>query len=131
MGAGREEMGDFLRHPAVHSTDGVQVNYGARRPLIPLDLDGDLHRKYRRLLDPLFTPKRIAWLEGTIRARANAHMDKFANDGEAELMFGPCAILPTERFIDLLGLPTADLLIFLLGKELRADAASDNGALAQ
>ena len=51
-------MTEFLRHPAVRATDGVHFNLGGKRPLIPLDLDGDAHRRYRGLLDPLFTPKR-------------------------------------------------------------------------
>ncbi len=115
--ARREEMAEFLRHPAVRATDGVHYNMGAQRPLIPLDLDGDLHRKYRRLLDPLFTPKRVARLEETIRARTNALIDEFADKGEAELLSDLCATLPTHIFIDLLGLPTDDLPIFLEFKE--------------
>jgi cytochrome P450 len=115
--AGRAEIGEFLRHPSVHMTDGVHNNLGAQRPLIPLDLDGELHRKYRRLLDPLFTPKRVAALEAPIRARTNALVDEFAHTGEAELMAQLCAPLPTHVFIDLLGLPIEDLPVFLEFKE--------------
>jgi cytochrome P450 len=115
--ARREEAAEFLRHPAVHATDGVHNNLGAQRPLIPLDLDGDAHRKYRKLLDPLFTPKRVAGLEPAIRARTNALIDTFAGQGEAELLSGLCAPLPTHIFIDLLGLPLDDLPLFLEFKE--------------
>ena len=115
--ARREEMAKFLRHPAVRATDGVHYNLGAQRPLIPLDLDGELHRKYRKLLDPLFSPKRVAGLAPTIRARTNALIDEFAGQGEAELLSGLCAPLPTHIFIDLLGLPINDLPLFLDFKE--------------
>src|SRR3954453_2683134 len=115
--AGRAEMADLLRHPAVRATDGVHYNMGAQRPLIPLDLDGEQHRRYRRLLDPLFVPKQVAWLEEPIRARTNALIDEFAQAGEAELMEQLCAPLPTQIFIDLLGLPIADLPNFLEFKE--------------
>jgi len=115
--AGREELAEFLRHPAVHATDGVHFNLGAQRPLIPLDLDGDVHRRYRKLLDPLFTPKQVARLEPMIRARTDALIDGFAGNGEAELMSALCAPLPTHLFIDLLGLPLADLPFFLDFKE--------------
>jgi len=115
--ARREQMAEFLRHPAVRATDGVHYNMGAQRPLIPLDLDGDAHRKYRKLLDPLFTPKRVAGLEPMIRARTNALIDTFADEGEAELLSGLCAPLPTHIFIDLLGLPIDDLPLFLAFKE--------------
>src|SRR3954452_19225577 len=40
---------------------------GAERPLIPLDIDGEEHRMFRRLLDPLFAPKRVRLLEDTVR----------------------------------------------------------------
>ena len=75
--AARQEVTEFLRHPAVRANDGVHYNLGGKRPLIPLDLDGDVHRKYRALLDPLFTPKRIGRLEPLIRARTNALIDAF------------------------------------------------------
>ncbi|WP_239313853.1 cytochrome P450 [Frankia sp. Cj3] len=113
----REEMTEFLRHPAVRATDGTHYNMGAQRPLIPLDLDGDAHRTYRKLLDPLFAPKQVARLEATIRARTNALIDMFVDTGEAELLTSLCAPLPTHIFIDLLGLPTDDLPIFLDFKE--------------
>jgi cytochrome P450 len=115
--ARREQMAEFLRHPAVRATDGVHYNMGGQRPLIPLDLDGDVHRKYRKLLDPLFTPKRVAGLEPMIRARTSALIDKFAAEGEAELLSGLCAPLPSHIFIDLLGLPIDDLPLFVEFKE--------------
>ena len=115
--AARQELTEFLRHPAVRATDGVHFNLGGKRPLIPLDLDGDTHRRYRGLLDPLFTPKRVAWLEPAIRARTNALIDAFADAGSAELMASLCGPLPTYLFIELLGLPATDLPVFLEFKE--------------
>ncbi|TDU04836.1 cytochrome P450 [Streptomyces sp. 846.5] len=115
--AARESVGQFVRHPAVRATDGVHYNMGATRPLIPLDLDGEAHRRYRKLLDPLFTPKRVARLEPVIRARANALIDAFAGKGAAELMLDLCAPLPSYLFVDLLGLPSGDLPVFLEFKE--------------
>lgn len=115
--AARQEVTEFLRHPAVRATDGVHYNLGGKRPLIPLDLDGDTHRKYRGLLDPLFTPKRVARLEPAIRARTNALIDAFADAGSADLMPSLCGPLPTYLFIELLGLPATDLPVFLEFKE--------------
>jgi len=111
--AGREELAEFLRHPAVRATDGVHNNLGAERPLIPLDLDGEKHRKYRRLLDPLFTPKRVVVLEQAIRDRARALLDAIDVTTGADLMATFCLPLPTQVFIDLLGLPLSDLPAFL------------------
>jgi cytochrome P450 len=115
--AGRQQLAELLRHPAVHSTDGEHFNLGGKRPLIPLDLDGEAHRRYRRLLDPLFSPNAVARLEPFIRARTNALIDEFADAGSADLMPSLCGPLPTCLFIDLLGLPTEDLPVFLDFKE--------------
>jgi cytochrome P450 len=115
--AARGEMAEFLRHPAVRATDGVHYNLGGKRPLIPLDLDGAAHRKYRRLLDPLFTPKSITRLEPLIRSRTSALIDTFAEAGSADLMPSLCGPLPSYLFIDLLGLPVTDLPVFLDFKE--------------
>jgi len=115
--ARRDELAEFLRHPAVRATDGVHFNLGGQRPLIPLDLDGEAHRRYRRILDPLFTPKQVARLEPIVRARTDALIDGFAEQGEAELFAQLCAPLPSRLFIDLLGLPLEDLPFFLDFKE--------------
>jgi cytochrome P450 len=44
------------RHPAVLGTGGRGPAMGSGNPLIPLEIDGIEHRKWRRLLDPLFAP---------------------------------------------------------------------------
>ena len=41
----------------------------AKRPLIPLQIDPPDHRKYRKILDPLFAPQRMKLLEEPIDVR--------------------------------------------------------------
>src|SRR6202022_941823 len=48
---------------------------GSNRPAIPLGLDGPEHTKYRRLLDPVFTAKRVAPLAANVRQQANSLID--------------------------------------------------------
>jgi cytochrome P450 len=115
--AARAELIQFLRHPAVRATDGVHHQLGAQRPLIPLDLDGTEHRAYRKVLEPLFAPRRMALLEQAIRARTRALIDGFVQAGEVDLMAAFCGPLPSQVFIDLLGLPAQDLPVFLDFKE--------------
>ena len=61
------DVNTLNRHKQVlgngHSGGGIGA---VRRRLIPLDLDGPEHRKYRKLIDPLFTVKRLAPLEPAI-----------------------------------------------------------------
>jgi cytochrome P450 len=121
------ELVALNRHPAVHATDGVHFNLGGKRPLIPLDLDGAEHTRFRRLLDPLFSPKSVARLSDQVRELTNALIDGFAGKGEVELFEAFCVPLPSQIFIRLLGLPMSDLPRFVAFKDatVRPDGATD------
>ena len=51
------------RDPEVFSSSTTAHDLKAKRPLIPLQIDPPDHRKYRKLLDPLFAPQRMKLLE--------------------------------------------------------------------
>jgi cytochrome P450 len=87
---------------------GTVLGMGTEDPLIPLNLDGDVHRHFRRLLDPLFTPKKMARLEPAIRAVAGDLIDTFVDAGNVELYEAFCVPLPSTVFISLFGLPLED-----------------------
>ena len=70
---------------------GAPSSMGGLRPLIPLDLDGDEHTKYRKLLDPLFAPKQVALLEPNIRALSNDLIERFIDNGRADLFSEFCS----------------------------------------
>src|SRR4051794_37658354 len=55
---------------------------GSNRPAIPLGLDGAEHTKYRRLLDPVFTARRVAPLAPQVRQLADDLIDGFIDKGE-------------------------------------------------
>ena len=67
-----------LKHPEVFSSKDV-VDLGNDVPLIPLSVDPPDHRKYRRLLDPEFSPTKMAALEPEARALVNEIIDEFAD----------------------------------------------------
>src|SRR6516165_1883207 len=60
----------------------VEMGLGNVRPLIQLNVDPPLHAKYRKLLDPIFAPRRMDVQEQDIARRVNAFMDAFINRGE-------------------------------------------------
>ena len=90
---------------------------GAPRPNIPLDLDGDEQRMFRRVLDPLFAPKAVAALEPVVRRVTDELIDAFIDKGEVELFEALCQPTPSIIFVDLLGLPASDLPVFTRFKE--------------
>ena len=91
---------------------------GSNRPAIPLGLDGPEHTKYRRLLDPVFTAKRVAPLADQVRALANQMIDGFIDRHEVDAYHDWCEPLPSQIFLSIMGLPMEDLPGFLRFKEL-------------
>jgi cytochrome P450 len=91
---------------------------GSSRPAIPLGLDGPEHTKYRRLLDPVFTAKRVAPLAPRVRRLANELIDTFIEAGEADVYHLWCEPLPSTIFLSIMGLPLEDLDDFLRFKNL-------------
>ncbi|MGV0793493.1 cytochrome P450 [Mycolicibacterium sp. XJ1819] len=103
---------------------------GDMQRLIPLDIDGEEHTRFRRLLDPLFAPKsktsQIAGLETEVRRLANTLIDDFVDAGEVELYSQFCTPLPTVIFVSLLGLPASDRPFFLEFKNDIVHAKGDS-----
>jgi len=91
---------------------------GSNRPAIPLGLDGPEHTKYRRLLDPVFTAKRVAPLADQVRTLASKMIDDFIDRKEVEAYRDWCEALPSQIFLSIMGLPMEDLPGFLRFKEL-------------
>ena len=105
------------RHPAITGTGGRGGSFGNDGALIPLEIDGEEHRKWRRLLDPLFAPKQVARLENSVRELAAELIDGFAESGKADLAEQFCVPLPCLTFLRLLGAPVEDLDFFLEFKQ--------------
>jgi cytochrome P450 len=101
-----------LKHPEVFSSKDV-VNIGNEFPLIPLSVDPPDHRKYRRMLDPEFSPTKMAALEPEARALVNEIIDRFVDSGKCEFHEDFATPLPSTIFLALVGLPQSDLPDFL------------------
>lgn len=132
LGVGFFRMDDVVaagRNPDLVSTDpatGVPFGMGSTDPLIPLHLDGDAHRHYRRLLDPLFAPRKMALLEPDIRKLADELIDGFVGDGRVEFHDAFAVPLPSIIFLRLFGLPLEDmdLLIAMKDRILKNEGAT-------
>ena len=113
----RDDIIQINRHPAMLGQGGQGPSLGSGNALIPLEIDGEDHRKWRRLLDPMFAPKQIDFLEDSIRALAVELIDDFLATGTAELHDQFCVPLPCLTFLRLVGAPTEDLDFFLEFKD--------------
>jgi len=85
-----------------------------------------VHRHYRRLLDPLFTPKKMALLEPDIRKLADELIDGFVGEGRVELHDAFCVPLPSTIFLRLFGMPLEDMdfLIAMKDRILKNEGAT-------
>jgi cytochrome P450 len=101
-----------LRHHELFSSR-VEMNLGNVRPLIPLNVDPPLHSKYRKLLDPLFAPKRMDEQEADITRRVVALIEGFIDAGECNFTEDFAEIFPSSVFLGLMGLPEEELGMFL------------------
>jgi cytochrome P450 len=72
---------------------------------IPIEIDPPDHRKYRAILDPIFSPQGIQQLDATIRKLANDLIDEVIDKGECEFTTAYGRPLPVSIFLDLMGLP--------------------------
>jgi hypothetical protein len=66
----RELVDETLRNSGLYASEDL-VEQGNTLPLIPLNIDPPAHVGYRKLLDPLFAPRRVDALEADITERAN------------------------------------------------------------
>ncbi len=113
----REHVEDALRKSALYCWSQVPMDLGNIRPLIPLMIDPPQHVKYRRILDPLFAPKKMALLEDEVVALVKELVDEFAARGSCDLHEEFAVPLPCRVFLRLMGLPLEDLDFFLAVKD--------------
>lgn len=111
--AGDPEVRHVLSHPEVFSSGFDAVTIGQVRPLIPLQIDPPQHRNYRKLLDPIFAPRRIALLEDRTRALVRDLIAAVVVDGGCNFHVAVAEPLPTTVFLQLLGLPVSRAREFL------------------
>jgi len=107
-----------LRHPEIFSSAmEAQMNLGTERPMIPQQIDPPAQTKFRKILDPRFSKRRMAEIEPEVRRHANELIDAFVATGECEFDRDFAVPLPCTAFLALLDLPNSELGFFLRLKD--------------
>jgi cytochrome P450 len=109
----------------------VEMGLGNVRPLIPLNVDPPLHAKYRKLLDPLFAPRKMEAQEEDIARRVNGFIDSFVDRKECNFSDEFAELLPSSVFLGLMGLPEDQLdhFIYLRDGILHPDKINPDAGL--
>ena len=103
-----------LRHPEIFSSQmDLHLAIGTVRPMIPQQIDPPAQTKYRRILDPRFSRRRMLEIQDDVRASANDLIDRFIDDGRCEFDEAFAIPLPCISFLSLMGLPLEELDLFL------------------
>ena len=111
-------------------------NAGGARPKYPplpmmIDFDAPEHHRRRRLVSAGFTPRRVAALEGHVRAVCDAVIDEVCEQGSCDFVRDIAAPLPLNMIGDLLGVAAEDRAMLLRWSEdmLRSQGDPDPDAL--
>jgi len=88
-----------------------------KRPMIPLQIDPPDHKKFRKLLDPIFAPRKMAAMDQEVSDLVNHLIDGFIERGEVDFAKEFSVPFPSEVFLTLLGLPMEELDTFLTMKD--------------
>jgi len=111
------EIDEALRHPEIFTSNMDAVDLKNARPMIPLQIDPPEHKKYRKLLDPIFAPRRMAAMDDSVSRIVNNLIDGFIDHGEVDFAQAFSVPFPSEVFLTLLGLPLGELDRFLAMKD--------------
>ncbi|MDG2051028.1 MAG: cytochrome P450 [Myxococcota bacterium] len=107
-----------LRNPEIFSSQvSEKLDLGTDRPMIPQQIDPPEQTRYRKLLDPFFSRRRMKTLEPAIRLNAANLIEGFLDSGHCEFNKQFAIPFPAQAFLHLFGLPMDDLSLFLQLKD--------------
>ncbi|MAI78739.1 MAG: cytochrome [Deltaproteobacteria bacterium] len=127
--AGYEDVMYCLRHPEIFSSEmSEQMALGTQRPMIPQQIDPPNQTRYRKILDPQFSRKKMALIEPAIRKSAIQMIEPLLDQGACDFNQDFAVPLPCESFLHLMGLPAGDLdlLIHLKDGIIRPQSRAQN-----
>ena len=81
--------------------------------IIPTELDPPVHTKFRKALNPIYSPSQMMKLNDRVKEQARVYIDQFADKGECEFVRDFGLRFPIMIFLDLIGLPRDQVEQFL------------------
>ncbi len=105
----RAAVEQAVSRPDAFSSQMASSRLGNKRPLIPMQIDPPGHRHYRKLLDPLFSPRQMGWLEPHLISLVSELIDSAVERGACDYADEFATPFVCRALLMLLGLPEGDL----------------------
>ncbi|WP_246133195.1 cytochrome P450 [Mycobacterium helveticum] len=106
--AHREDVLAALRNPELFSSKKAFDVLGAPLPLVPISFDPPEHTRFRKILQPFFSPHTLKELLPSLQRQAIDIVDDIAKKGECEVVADLAIPYPSQVFLTLFGLPLED-----------------------
>jgi len=99
---------EILQDPASFSSSkfsGFETLIEEELDLVPVEIDPPAHSHYRALLNPYFSPKRLAMIDQDIRRLAEELVEAALAKGECDFANDFGGVFPVVVFLSMMGLP--------------------------
>src|ERR1700712_4100560 len=97
------------KKPEIFSSAKAFDRLGSPVPLVPIAIDPPDHTRFRRMLDPFFSPRKMAEREPELRRQAGELIEAIvAKGGQCDVMPALATPFPSQVFLTLFGLPMED-----------------------
>lgn len=124
----RDDVLAALRNPKVFSSRLALQPPGYPLPVVPLAFDPPEHTRYRKILQPYFSPHALSKSRPVLERHAAEMIAGFAGRGNCEVMADFANLYPFQVFLDLYGLPLEDRDLLIGWKDA---LIADNPYLSQ
>ncbi|MDT7618378.1 MAG: hypothetical protein QOF00_5825 [Pseudonocardiales bacterium] len=117
-----------LRQPQLFSSKEAFDSLNSPLPMVPIAFDPPEQTRYRRILQPFFSPRSIRPLEQPLREQAIALIEPLLDRGECDFVAEVAVPFPVQTFLTLFGLPLEDRDRFLVWKDAILGLTDASGA---
>jgi len=104
----RDDVLAALRNPELFSSKKAFDVLGSPLPLVPISFDPPEHTRFRKILQPFFSPKTLNEMLPSLQKQAIDIIDDVAAKGECEVVADIAIPYPSQVFLTLFGLPLQD-----------------------
>lgn len=104
----RDDVLHALRSPEIFSSQRAFDTLGSPLPLVPISFDPPEHTRFRKILQPFFSPHTLGAMLPALQQQAVGMIDGIASQGRCEVVTDVAIPYPSQVFLTLYGLPLAD-----------------------